>query len=311
METPSLGIDNLSRRAFIGASAALLLDAAIGRDSSAPLIVEHAEPAFESRIVRFDDETYPGGPTYRLPESAFLADNVAQPLPHDIVQGLTSITNRLNQILTKENRISGFIFSKINPDPMGVGRKMYFNAFPLTKGKKMPFELYPNVEYSRSLFERTIFHESMHRLNKQGENPAAYTANPNITGAWISAHARGTYREFDGYESEKGNDPIDLRRAGLWALFDESSFAEMAPTDTNREMGHPYDSAEELMASTLTILRFFPKGFMASAETLPQEWRAKALQFARTALIESRANAADQDAFSRLFSREIKEYLDL
>jgi hypothetical protein len=210
--------------------------------------------------------------------------------------------------LTASSSGPSFVYA-IDPSVQTVEKKVYLNATP--NGKRgIDFEMYPGKTYGANALQRVTFHESMHILGWQTDS-ADKTIFSDSGLAGYHQYARQRKRDIDdanGVDFDVRSYDIDPARVpqldqdGLFPLFDESAY-------DGSVTGHPSDDLNELMASSLTVMHYFPNEVVDSMETLCPDDRRITAQYMGSLITAGKEVAADPQTFETFFKPQLTDYI--
>lgn len=170
-------------------------------------------------------------------------------------------------------------------------------------------ELRPDSEISLDEIERTEFHEGMHIVFNELGPGKSFGWGGESGQIWEMLHetSEASLDRADDFMAKNGIDNQDFVRkflggriktlGNLYNLVTESCYSGTG--------GHPQDNPDELFASTATVMRYFPKSYLASIDKLGDENKNKMDKLSRYVLSQLIDSAADKDLAKSQFDVEI------
>jgi hypothetical protein len=262
-----------------------------------------------AHIVR--RETYPEKNTVTMAAKDFAKPGQTTRVPAKVNRLIQPTVDEVNTVLDPAYRLAAqsHRLSAVDPDTQTVEKKVYLNATP--NGKHgIDFDMYPGKTYGANALQRGTFHESMHILGWQTDN----AGNTIFSGNGIMGYyryARQRKRDIDdanGVDFDVRSYDVDPARVpqldqdGLFPLFDESAY-------DGSESGHPFDDVNELMASSLTVMHYFPNAVIDSMETLCADDRRITARYMGGLITAGQGVAADPQAFGAFFQPRLTDYV--
>jgi hypothetical protein len=262
-----------------------------------------------AHIVR--REIYPEKNTVTMSAKDFAKPGQKTFLPARVSRLIQPTIDEVNAVLDSAYRLvpQGHRLFAIDPSVQTVEKKVYLNATP--NGKRgIDFEMYPGKTYGANALQRVTFHESMHILGWQTDS-ADKTIFSDSGLAGYHQYARQRKRDIDdangvgfdvrSYDIDPARVP-QLDQDGLFPLFDESAY-------DGSITGHPFDDLNELMASSLTVMHYFPNEVVDSVETLCPDDRRITAQYMGSLITAGKEVAADPRAFETFFKPQLTDYI--
>jgi len=230
-------------------------------------------------------------------------------VPYDLNMHLEAANRTYQAFLAEKSSVDVEVYEY---DFSDSGENLNGSATILPNGRQVIFVyIKPDSEIRADDLDKLIFHEGMHVVFDQigpgknfgwdGESEEIWnllnrSRQDSQDNALNDVEARG----YDVWNFNLGFVDGDIKLVGdLFNLVTESCYMG--------DGGHPSDNPDEMFASTATVMRFFPKSYLVSLESLVDEDKQKMERLSFYVLDNLIENANDKDQAKAQFDQEIIE----
>lgn len=233
---------------------------------------------------------------------------VAAALPETAQSFLDSVKQKVNVFLTDAKKVKDVqVYMLLESDlSANINGRPRLNK---VGDNLIHLELRPDTEISLDEIEKTEFHEGMHVFFNELGPGKSFGWGGESEQIWEMLHetSKASFDRADDFMGKHGFDNQDFVRkftygrvktlGNLYNLVTESCYSGTG--------GHPQDNPHEMFASTATVMRYFPKSYLASIDKLGDEDKSKMEKLSRYVLNQLINNAADKDLAKAQFDSEI------
>lgn len=242
------------------------------------------------------------GRYYRLPDPDLLYQRAVE-IPPGLHQRLMEKIQPINNLLPPGKRVERIDFYPF----VDKSEKLNINGYAGYNPPSIEIHFRPNHPLVERDLEMTVTHEASHQL----ERHVLSTTKDFGWGSELTAHLFNLDRRDDALRQRMK----ELKEKGITFERDERPFSGSLFNLVTESYygiagGHPYQNPAELFASTVTVMHYFPKSFIASVNKLElEEDRQAMISLARDIIDIIKNKTGDPQGTEHLFSKDLINFI--
>ncbi len=233
---------------------------------------------------------------------------VAVVLPGTVQSFLDSAKEKVNVFLPEARKVKDVqVYMIMGPDlTANINGRPGHNK---NRDNLIYIELRPDTDIPLDEIEKTEFHEGMHIVFNEIGPGKSFGWGGDSGQIWELLHetSKSSLDRADDFMAKNGIDNTDFVQkylngrikplGSLYNLVTESCYSGTG--------GHPQDNPDEMFASTATVMRYFPKSYLATVDRLRDEDKSKMEKLSRYVLSQLLENAPDKELAKAQFDEDI------